>query len=424
MSTSPAEQLRGEGLTARLVALLATVLCLGSLHACGLNDHEDSPARVVPTDVAADIQHVLDTRARALVAGRERTFLGTINEADRTLRARELRYFDNVQQLPIGRLSYELDRGSLIATGDGITAVVRRHLQLTPYDALPVTTPDRVRIIVVDGRYVLANDQDHAWQDANHIEVPPWDTMRIEVRAAEGVLGVFDKQSAADADSILGDVQHGLDDVAAQVPWTWSRQVVVYALADTAAFQEIDDLPGGDPEKLDGVAFPVQAAPRSHRLAATRFVLHPRMLDSPGVARQRLIRHELTHVAVGMRDDHVPIWLSEGLAEWVSVQPIPSADRVISEDAVIAARAGIRSLPGDDTFNGPQSGANYGIAWWACDYIATTYGPSMLWALLDNMAAGDGTTEAEQDAELTRLLGIDSHQLARDAGQRIMATFG
>ena len=419
MPTSLAERFRG-GITARLIV---AALGLGALQSCSLGHHDDPPTRVVPTDVVAAIQHVLDQRGRALVSGRQPAFLATINSADRALATRERRYFANLEELPLARLHYRLDPGSLVDTGDGVTAVVRRELQLTAYDALPVNTPDRMHFVVVDGGYVIASDQDHAWQDANGIEIPPWDTSAIEVRSTGGVLGVFDAHSVADADGVLADVQHGIDDVAAIVPLDWSRMVVVYALSDTADFEEINDLPGGDPEKLDGVAFPVQAGPRSARVAATRFVLHPRMLNEPGLARQRLIRHELTHVAVGARDDKVPIWLSEGLAEWVSVQPIPMAQRVISEGAVEAARAGPRDLPADDTFNGPHSGANYGLAWWACDWIATTYSPAMLWTLLDTMAAGDGTTQVEQDGVLQQLLGIDSHELARHAEQRILTTF-
>ena len=419
MSTRLAERFRG-GTTAFVLG----ALCLGALQSCKLFDDDSAaPAHAVPTDVAPQLQAVLDTRAQALATGRERAFLATVDVDEPALRSRERRYFANLEQLPIGRLRYELVPGSLVATGVGVTAVVRRHLQLTPYDATPVVTPDRMVFTVVDGHYVIADDQDHEWQDSNDIEVPPWDVMAIRVRSVPGVLGIFDRDSVADADGLLADVQHGLSDVAALVPGEWPRQVVVYALSDTAAFGEIDDLPGGDPEKLDGVAFPVQAGPRSHRLAATRFVLHPRMVDHPGPARERLIRHELTHVAVGTRDDHVPVWLSEGLAEWVSVQPIPDSARLISEGAVMQARAGVDAMPGDDTFNGPDSGANYGIAWWACEWIATTHGPSMLWTLLDAMAESDGATDAEQDAVLRKLLGVDSRQLARRAAQRILATF-
>ena len=143
------------------------------------------------------------------------------------------------------------------------------------------------------------------------------------------------------------------------------------------------------------------------------------MLDRPGSQRDRLIRHELTHVAIGERDDDVPVWLSEGIAEYVSVRPLAPEDRLISGDALAAAEAGIRDLPADRTFNDGHSGANYGIAWWACQWIADSYGPTSLWSLLDAM---HGTDESP-DRVLTSLLGINSRTLARKAGKLIRLTF-
>ena len=81
----------------------------------------------------------------------------------------------------------------------------------------------------------------------------------------------------------------------------WSERVVVYALSDLRALAELDNLPGGDPDRLDGVAFPVRAGPRTRTLASTRFMLHPRMIYRNDQTRDRLIRHELTHVALGLR---------------------------------------------------------------------------------------------------------------------------
>jgi hypothetical protein len=120
----------------------------------------------------------------------------------------------------------------------------------------------------------------------------------------------------------------------------------------------------------------------------------------------------------------VPIWLSEGLAEYVSVQMIAPEQRRISRDAVVAATAGLRALPGDDSFNGPRSGQHYGVAWYACAWIADTLGEDTLWRLFDRMRAGDGTTEREQDAVLQAVIGLDSAALAGEAARKIRNTFG
>jgi hypothetical protein len=166
----------------------------------------------------------------------------------------------------------------------------------------------------------------------------------------------------------------------------------------------------------------VAAEPGRAALASTRFVLHPRLLSHGGEGRARLIRHELTHVALGRRDDHVPVWLSEGLAEYVSVRPLPPERRGISQSAVDAARAGFTDLPGDDDFNDADSRAHYGESWWACEYVARTDGEPTLWSLLDELDDPDLDPAARNDA-LRGWIGLGTRQLARRAGRLLLLTF-
>jgi len=207
--------------------------------------------------------------------------------------------------------------------------------------------------------------------------------------------------------------------VAAEVPYDWSRSVVVYALSDEGFLDRIDDLPGGDPQNLDGVAFPVPATPGGGPLASTRFVLNPRMLDQAGPERDRLMRHEITHVAVAGHDDRVPVWLSEGVAEYVSVRALAPQDRLISPAAVDAAEGGFHSMPDDDSFNYGDSSVHYAKAWWACEYLADTYGEATLWTLMDAM----NRPGADPDRVLRHEVGIDTYALARKAGRLIVDTF-
>jgi hypothetical protein len=198
--------------------------------------------------------------------------------------------------------------------------------------------------------------------------------------------------------------------------------VVVYALSDPSYLASIPDLPGGDPRTLDGVAFPVVAEPGKSALASTRFVLHPRLLSRGGQGRARLIRHELTHVALGRRDDHAPVWLSEGLAEYVSVRPLPPERRGVSQTAVDAARAGFTDLPGDADFNDADSRVHYGESWWACEYVAASFGEPTLWSLLDQL--DDPALDATGRNDVLRAwIGIGTRQLAERAGKLLLLTF-
>lgn len=407
-------------------ALVAALLVASS--ACSLTTDEadsappDAPGYAVPPDVVAGVEQVLRRRARAVLAVDLDAF-DRVVRGSAAFRDQQRTWFGNLRQLPVGELRYTVDPASLVREEDHYWVVVEEHLLLAGYDAVPVVTRDRYRFrpsARKPGRMVLTSVSDPAWEQANDVHPQPWDLGPVEVRGGAGVLGIFDAGSLPAARRLLRSVERGIDEVAAVVPYDWSRSVVLYALSDPAYLATIDDVPGGDPDDLDGVAFPVPAAPGEETLAATRFALHPRMLERAGPGRDRLVRHELTHVALGSRDDRAPVWLSEGLAEYVSVRAMDPAERRVPDRAVRAAEAGFDSLPDDGAFNAEGSEANYALAWWACEYLAESFGESVLWALLDQLGTGD----ADPASLLRDQLGLGPRVLAHRAGALIVAEYG
>ncbi|HEU4812094.1 MAG TPA: hypothetical protein VFT00_08115 [Nocardioides sp.] len=398
-------------------------MLVAGLVACSGDDDAPEPEQpAVAADVVAGLTRALDRRATAVQRGDRGAFDAGLDRSRRGFVTAQHTYLANLAQLPLARFAYTLDPASLVREGDAYSAVVNLTMQLEGYDDLPVTMPDRYRFAPAPkhpARYLLTSVTDRAWESRNNIRPQPWDDGPIHVLSGSGVLAIFDDTTIDSADGIVSSVERGIAAVAAVVPFAWSRSVVVYALSDTAFLGAVDDLPGDDPDTIDGVAFPVPSKPGGHRMAATRFALNPRMLDHPGAERDRLVRHEITHVAVGERDDEVPVWLSEGLAEWVSVRPLAPQDRLIAEDAVAAAEIGVPGLPADDTFNDADSSAHYALAWWACEYVASTFGESTLWTLLEAM----GEPEADPDEVLLDQLGIDADELARKAARLIIVTF-
>ncbi|KQY64111.1 hypothetical protein [Nocardioides sp. Root140] len=411
-----------------IAQIITVVVLFAGLAACSSGGDEPEPGGATEqvADQVTQIKQLLHRRAAAVDAGDRSAFLADVDPGRKAFQRTQSRYFDNLRELPLERFAYALPAGGVTnASGGRLRATVALSIELEGFDAVPVETPAHYSFRHTDdGRLVLTAVRDRAWEKQNNVDPAPWDLGRIEVESTPHVLGIFDPDSVDAAYQIMDSVEDGIAVVDQEVPLKWSGKVVVYALSDIDVLRELDNLPGGDPDRLDGVAFPVRAGPGSRKLAGTRFMLHPRMIYRNDATRDRLIRHELTHVAIGRRDDSVPTWLSEGIAEYVSVQPIATYDRMISREAVDAAGRGLEALPTDATFNGAESGANYGIAWYACEYIAATYGEEALWRLFDAMRHGNGTAEAGQDAVLRSVLGIDSHELARGAGQKIVSTFG
>lgn len=371
----------------------------------------------VPADLDEAFSSTLDERAAALRERDRPAFLSGIDRSDAGFVTAQRGYYDNLAQLPLRLFSYDLDRSSMVRTGDQYWVVVEVTMQLEGFDPEPVVTRDRFRFAPTeDDRYVVSSVTDRKWERANGVQPQPWDMVPILARHRAGVLGIFDQESVATAGPLMDSVAQGVTDVSATVPYDWPASVVVYALSDTDFLASLDDLPGGDPEHVDGVAFPVMAGDKDGKVVATRFALHPSMLAQAGPERDRLVRHELTHVALGQRDDRAPAWLSEGIAEWVSVQPLAPELRQLPQEALSAAEAGVNGLPRDGTFNDANSAAHYGLSWWACEYLVASFGQESLWRLLEELDRSD----ADQEDRLKSLVGLTTRQLARRAARMMI----
>jgi hypothetical protein len=394
-----------------LVPLLSA--CLGSSSGPS-GDAALRPGQPLPTaiDVAGEIERLLHGRARAIRQGRPDLIARGL-VASPAFRAGQRTWYDNLRQLPIERLGFELQPSSLIRNGRDYTATVLTRLQLQGYDDRPVLTARRYRFVRSHGRFLLASVRDPLWERSHDVRLEPWDTGAVTIRDTGHVLGVFDAGSVADADSVMSSVSDAMAQVSTLIPVTWSHRVVVYALSDKG-FLADQPRPVG---QVDALTFSLEARPGGP-VASTRFVLSPRLVDLPGAARDRLVRHELTHVAMGERDDHLPAWLSEGLAEWVSVQALPLSDRTVSRAALAAARHGFTHLPDSTTFNGPDAEANYGLSWFACEYLVRRGGDALLWDLVHDLAGTD-----DPDRRLRQVVGVGADQLARRAGRLMVATY-
>ncbi|MDO9456508.1 basic secretory protein-like protein [Nocardioides sp.] len=438
--------------TSRRSALAASLAACLVLGACGGSDPSSAPTTVGPSgtlappvgtgsatptatttvpvlpkissDLVGDLQRVLDTRAAAVRAGDRAAFLDGL-AAEPDLRTAEGGYFDNLAQLPVSTFSYRLEPASLVRSDDAYWGVVDVQLQLSPYDALPVRTVDRFRFIPTGpSAYVVSSTTDPAWEAEHPGLKQPWDTEPVRIREGAGVLGVFDSADRREAAGIVASVERGITDVAGRVPYTeWGQQAVVYALSDPRFLAGFDDLPGGDPQALDGVAFTVPAGTDDTSVASTRFALSPDLLPVASARRvdrelDRLVRHELVHVAVGDHDDAAPVWLSEGVAEWVSVQALPPAARDVPDRALAAATRGIDRMPSDESFNDDDAAVHYALAWWVCEWLAQTYGPDAPWTVMEafSVRAGDDERDVVRD-----LLGFSVDKLAK-RGAELMAT--
>ena len=397
-----------------LVVLLTLLLsgCLGTPSSGGLGAASRSEPLPRGVDVPRALDRLLAQRAAAVREGRPELLLDRL-VAQPAFRGQQRAWYANLRQLPVQRLGFELQPASLVRHDNEYTATVTTRLQLRGYDARPVLTERRFRFVRTHGRFLLASVRDPLWERSHHVRLEPWDTAPVTVRDTGSVLGVFDDGSADRADDVMASVTRGLGQVSTLIPLDWPHRVVVYALSDPG-FLASQPRPAG---QVDALTFSIDKAPLG-KIASTRFALSPELVAMTGASRDRLVRHELTHVALGDRDDRLPAWLSEGLAEWVSVQALPPQERTVSRAALVAARRGADHLPDSSTFYGPDAAANYGLSWYACEYLVRRGGDALLWRLVKDLPRAE-----DPDARLEHDAGLGADQLARRAARLMVSTY-
>lgn len=412
-----------------LVALVLTILALPLLVACSSEQESHLPT---PEDVRAQQQAVLDVRDKAVRRKDRAAFMSTVARGDRAFVRRQRAWFDNVSQLPWERFRTVAQTSSWPsmlmdpAWGEGSTLPrIRQSTQLRGYDNAPVTRVlglafgYRQGVLKVVADRTSGGDRFPGWSPA------PWDLTRITVRERSGVLGVFDKDTRNSAGAVMDAVAEGIGEVSRALPFSWDERVVVYAFADEDVLNSFEGVPGGKIQHLGALTFPVHARPDAAQVVGMRFTILPSSIRAGQPFLGRITRHELIHVALGPRDDRAPLWLSEGVAEYVGARGVPADQRRIAAVAVRRANAGgAGSMPAAATFNGPDQDWHYALSWMACDYIADRFGEARLWDLVDAFARGEGgAAEERQDSVLTSVLGFGSGTLARKASERIRTIY-
>ena len=322
-------------------------------------------------------------------------------------------------------MRFDVSPKSLEEDGEAYWAEVTIRIELLGFDVAPVITHDRWRFAPTRNqrRYLITSTTDADWEARSGPQPQPWDLGDIEVRDGAGVLGIFDADTVGSSYEVLDSVSESRFAVRSVLPVDIEDPggVVVYVLSDPAFLDSLDGLPVSDPERVGGATLPVprDADEGGGAVASYRIVLNPSVLDQDEAVLDRLVRHELTHVAVGEHARGVPLWFSEGLAEYVSVRPIAPADRRLQTDALNLAASGVSDLPSDEEFAGENAEGWYAVSWWVCEYIAATFGEDALWVLLDGLADG-----ADQQAVISDQLGISTSDLVEGGVDLMRATYG
>jgi hypothetical protein len=177
----------------------------------------------------------------------------------------------------------------------------------------------------------------------------------------------------------------------------WRDRLLVQETATQRDFQVAAGLPAQQARAVAAVTTTADGSGDAE--ARGQVFVNPRLYDPLGEeGRQIVVSHEAAHVALGAATSRLPLWLSEGMADWIALRtsPLP-VDRLAGQVLDwVRDKGGPRALPGPEAFDGSDRriGAWYEAAWLAVRRLGETYGAERLLRFYRASAAAGSTEEA------------------------------
>jgi hypothetical protein len=383
-------------------------------------------AGALPAPGPAAVTAVLQRRSRAVLAHDRAAFLATVDPSGQAFRAGQEVLFDNLAKVPLASWRESLaDTRPAVAADDGWTARLRLAYRLRGFDRKEVVyteylTFDQRRgvgwVVSGDGAAHGLRDDAQIWNGGSLTVVRGKHSLVL----GEGDAGTGQGSGARTAE--LRDIAHRLDAgvgiVSGAVGDHWARQVVALAPATEQQAEELV----GDVRNLGDIAAlaTVTGDAGSQAGGEDRVVISPTAFGRlNALGRHVVLTHELVHVAMGgARDSRTPMWLIEGLADYVGYKGAGVSTRAAARELATMINSGDvpAAPPGRSDFggSGDRLSASYEEAWLACRMIAERYGEDKLVRLYRTAAAepGDAGDPRIEDRALRAVLGIGSSQFA------------
>jgi hypothetical protein len=414
---------------ARVIALIvaAVLVAAGVAIARGGHDQATPQAQPSPTGQqtsnvviarSAGIGRLLERRSRAVLDHDKADFLALIDPTAEQFRAEQSTLFDRLAAVPISGWSYVLsgdgpalpkDRSVLLPKGSTI-ARVRLDYRLAGSDS-QVEREQYLTVVPRGGQWLLAGNTD---ADASGLkpELDIWDLGPVRVVHGQTSLVLGDAPQL-DLQRLAAEADRGVRDVGGVWQRDWSRHPVVVlpkSQTDMAA------LIGSNGKGLSQIAAVTTGSFESGLSRGDRVVVNPDAWRTLGALGRRVVlAHEMTHLATrAITVDDVPVWLSEGFADYVAYRAVQVPTNVVAGDVLDDVRAGKgpEKLPDDAAFDAARGdiAAAYEGAWLACRMIAERYGQNKLIALYVSYA---DSKSVPQSGQIKATLGISEGELVK-----------
>jgi hypothetical protein len=363
------------------------------------NDGSDRAASSVPTVDELTIrmaaaQDLLSARAAAVKARNKGAWMATVDVPAAAFRARQSVAFDNLIRLPLGQFTYgEMQAAPELAATRAArlgpkawAAKAPGTYTLAGYDRAPRSFEATYTLVERPGGWRIADDTDGA------TAMQVWDLPRMRVVRGRSGIVIGNAPEARMRDySTIADA--AVSRVTAVWGKDWNSHVVMVTPSTTQEFAKL--LLRSADAGLDQVAAITQGVIDSgQRAQGDRVVINPKAFTAlQSIGRRVVITHELTHVAArSSTTRQVPIWLSEGMADYLGYSGLDLPRARVAADLLTLVRQGKgpKGLPTEADFDPARTkiAPFYAASWLAVSRLADLYGQAKVVAFYRSVAGG------------------------------------
>lgn len=365
-----------------------------------------------------EAEQLLKRQAAAVLRGDRQRYLATIDPRSKSFAKAAARTYDNLRRLKVADLRFSRpaeDAGGLTPDrrrelgGTAWLGEVETTIRLAGVDAEPWVSTLRMVFVERNDKVYLAADREGI---SSTQPLPLWITDEVTVVRGERSLVV----GTGSVDRLRAYARTA-DRAVPRVTGIWGEDWAQYVVILVPRTQrEMERLIGAESGSQSAVAAVTTSVGRASARQASHIVVNPSTFGEVGpLGRLVVLTHETTHVASHATVSGMPMWLSEGFADYVGFKDAGLSMSVVAEELFDSVRAegAPDQLPDGRDFDPrtDQLDRAYESAWLACRYLATHWSEEKLVEFYRAMDQA-GTKSAQREL-FPELLGVSEERFVQ-----------